>query len=157
MITAADIQARLPSSEDYLKLFDRAGVGVVDAAFVATCLADGTSEVDMRLRAAFGTTLDAAGGTVDAAVKRVAVTYAIRAALLLNPLLTDADAAPYKPAFKWADDFLDRLTKDKQNRLVTSEAGRAQPRPRTSQTATADGTPTNPFGRARDGSDGSAF
>lgn len=128
MITTSDIQARLPSSEDYLKLFDRTGVGTVDTAFVAQCIADGESEVNMRLFAALGnSTLDAAGGTVDAAVKRVAVTYAVRCALLLNPLLTDQDTAPYRNAFKWADDFLDRLCKDRQNRVVTSRAGITEP------------------------------
>jgi hypothetical protein len=157
VITAADLQARLSSSEDYLKLFDRAGAGVADAAFVATCLGDGQSELDTRLFAAFGETLDAAGGQVDAVMKRVAVTYAIRCALLLNPLLTDADAAPYKAAFAWADDYVQKLTEDQEHRLVVSPVGRARPRPRTTQTTTPDGAPTNPFGRARDGVDGSNF
>jgi len=157
VITPEDIQARLPSSEDYLKLFDRAGVGVVDVAFVATCIADGTSELNSRLQAAFGETLDEAGGTIDPVMKRVASIYAIRAALLLNPLLTDNDAAPLQKAFKWADDFVDKLTKDQQRRLVTSPVGRARPRPRVNNTTTDDGTPTDPFGRVRNGRDGSIF
>lgn len=156
MITASDIQARM-TSDDYLKVFDRAGVGAADSGFVATCIADAESRVNMRLIAAFGTTLDAAGGTVDSAVKAACVAYAVSYAINLNPLITDAETAPYRRAVRDADEFFDRLAKDNATRAVTSPVGRARPHASLSNAIDDAGNPTNPLVRAADRRDGSAY
>lgn len=156
-LVAADVSVRM-SAATYLKLFDLDGVGTVSATFLAACLADGESEVNMRLYAAFGEqTLAGASGTVDAAIKRAMVVYAIRCALMLNPLTGDEDAAPFAKAFKWADDFFDRLTKDVKNRPVTSGIGRSKPRAEVINTEDAAGVSTAPLRRSADRQDPTGY
>jgi hypothetical protein len=155
LITAADIEARVPPDE-YLKLYDRDGDGVADAAFVTTCITTADSRVRMQLYAHVGAP-DAAGGTVDEAIKAACVSYACLEAVLYTPLYSDAAAAPYKAGADRADKFLERLAKDDRARVVTANTGRARPVASVSNATDADGLPTNPLGRAASGRDPSAY
>lgn len=141
----------------YLRLFDRAGTGVADSTYVAACIARADSKVRMRVFAYLGA-LDAAGGTVDEAIKGACAQYAMLEAVVFNPMFGGKDdQAPFIAGAKLADDFFDRLARDDRNRVVTSAAGRARPVASVSNAQTADGTYTNPFSRAADGKDPSGY
>jgi phage gp36-like protein len=154
--TSSDIQARL-AARDYLRVFDRDGNGVADAAFVATCIAESQSELDMRLLASFPTPLDDNGALIDERIKGAGVAIALYAAVRYNPLATGDLASAYRQAYTDALEFLDRLRKDDGERLKTSAGGRALPRAANDNLQSADGVTTSPFSRAADLKDPSGY
>ncbi len=156
-ITAADLQA-LQDPETYVRLFDRNNDGIADADFVAKCIAIADSKVKMRCNSAFGgTDFDVEGGTVDEAIKAMTCAYAFVEAVMYSPIYTADEKNAFSGAKKAADEFFNALVKDFNNRPKTAGTRRAQPYARVTNTETTDGTPTNPFTRAADRRDPSAF
>jgi hypothetical protein len=156
IIAASDIQARV-APDVYLRMFDRDRDGVADAAYLTTCIATADSKVRMRLAAAFPIEVDAAGGTVDEAIKGACVSYACLEAVIYNPLFNGTQQAPFAALAKMADEFFDRLVRDNRNRPKTSAMGRAKPWAATVNSTDSTGAPTNPMTRVADGKDGSGY
>jgi hypothetical protein len=159
-LTTADLQARM-SAADYARAFDRDGDG--DPTKIANnatqAIKEATSWINVRLGEAFGplVALDANGALVDEYVKSQLCAVAIWSAVRYSPLAVGDPKSPYRQAFLDAEAFVERLRKDDGARLQTSAGGLAQPVARVANDITSDGTPTNPFARARDGLDGSGY
>lgn len=155
-IAVADIQNRM-QSQDFLNIFDVANTGSYNATFTQQCIDDAQSEVDMALYAAFGGTLDSYSGALDNAIKRVVVVLSIRNGLQLNPLMTDAQAAPYKMAIGWAEKWIDRMVRGDRARPVTKQAPIAEPVGEVTGTLDDAGATTSPYRAGADGDTNTGF
>ena len=156
-IVQATILARI-SRDVGLRAFDRDGVGDIDAAFVATCIAEAQSEWDLRVGASFPMPLDTNGAVVDERIKGALVAMALYCGWRYSPLATSSKDGPFRQAYLDALDLADRLRKDDGARLKTAYGGPAKPLAVVGNIVQADGlTPTNPFTRIADSKDPSGF
>lgn len=153
IFSSADITARL-STQAHARLFARNGGTVVDTAFRDLIVAEAESRIRMLTAAAFPAGFDAAGGTVDEALKGAGVDIACGLAASRHPSAGEGGA--YVLAMTRAEEFLRKLKAD-QARPVTSAAGPARPQAGSRNLTDDAGVPTNPFNRAADGRDATGY
>lgn len=138
-----------------MRAFDRTGTGSADSAFVTLCINTAESEATMLCGAAFPGNFNDGGAAVDEAVKHHLCVMAHWAAV--SPQLSASPGSPLGESYKLARKFFENLARDNFNRLRTSAGGRARPRARVANAQDSSGEYTNPFSRAADKKDKTAF
>lgn len=147
LFTLDDVTAVL-SPQAFARLAARSGGGTPDLTYANRIVAEVESTVRMITRAAFPAGLDAAGGTVDAAI--VGACVDLWCELAASRHASAATEHAYMIAGKRARDFLKALNRGADAQPVTSAAGRAQPVAAVAETTDDAGTSTRVYGDLAD-------
>lgn len=154
IITSTDITGRL-STQAYTRLFAKNGGSTVDTTFRDLCISEANSAARVMLRAAFPSGLYSTTDTIDEGVKGAVVDMACW--LAASRHLSAEQQGGFWQAYERAVDLLKRISRDADARPPGSSATPSRPRASVTNTEDSAGVATNPYGRAADGRDGSAF
>lgn len=154
VITATDISDQLATTA-YQRLYAKNGGSTVDPAYVAQIVAEGNSTFRVLTRAAFPDGVYQDTDTPDPAVVGWIVDLCNGLAYSRG-LSYDPDGG-YAVKAREARAYIKLLNRDADTRAPGSSAERPVPRAANRNITDAAGVATNPYGRAADRRDGSAF
>ncbi len=155
IIATTDVVAAL-SDQALKRLYAKSGGAVVDPAFLALCVADANSRVQMWTRASFPGGLDAVGGVVDAGIVGLTVDVCNGIAASRHAS-SDPTVGAYAKAYAEARTFFHSLTRDDDARPVTAAGGRAQPGALLAEDTDDAGNSTRVYGDLADRQGSSGF
>lgn len=157
IVATADVTARL-STQAYTRLFAKSGGSTVDTAFRDLCISEANSRVRTLTRAAFPSGIYVTTDTPDPEVVGRAVDIVCMIAASRHTSSADENGA-YRAAGRDAEKFFRDMSRDADARPPVSNASVGDARPVADNRNLTDsaGVYTNPYGRAADRRDGSAF
>ena len=161
IITSADVTGRL-STQAYARLFAKNGGASADTTFRDLCIAETNSRIRTLTRAAFPDGLYLSTDTVDPEVtgRGVDIVCMIAASRHTSAGATAGDeSGAYLSHGRAAERFFREMSRDADARPPNSNASVGDARPRAANTNLTDSANeyTNPYTRAADRRDGSAF
>lgn len=154
IISAADVTARL-STQAYTRLYARNGGATVDTVFRDLCVAEANSLFRTLSRGAFPSGVYLTGDTIDPAIVGAVVDLCNDIAASRH-LSYDAESG-YAMKAAQARALIKAMNRDADARPPGSSTAPAQSRASIVGTTTAAGAPTDPYGRAASGRDGTGF
>lgn len=157
IITSADVTARL-STQAYARLFAKNGGATADTTFRDLCVAEANSRIRTLTRAAFPDGIYSSTDTVDPEVAGRGVDIVCMIAASRHTSASEENGS-YLSHGRAAERFFEKMSRDADARPPNSNASVGDAKPRATNTNLTDsaGVHTNPYTRAADRRDGSAF